>query len=116
MAWGGLGRRRWLLAGLALLCFLLPLGAGRAAEFLLSQGVDFHGATLAVTAPEGDGAPRLLEGCMGEMEDIKQYCRFLAMEEDAALNALKAGGDGGAGPAGGFHPGRDAGGTTRTCG
>lgn len=92
MAWGGLCRRRWLLAGLALLCFLLPLGAGRAAEFLLSQGVDFHGATLAVTAPEGDGAPRLLEGCMGEMEDIKQYCRFLAMEEDAALNALKAGG------------------------
>ena len=49
MAWGGLCRRRWLLAGLALLCFLLPLGAGRAAEFLLSQGVDFHGATLAVT-------------------------------------------------------------------
>ena len=28
---------------------------------------------------------------MGEMEDIRQYCRFLAMEEDAALNALKAG-------------------------
>ena len=92
LAWGGLCRRRWLLAGLALLCLLLPLGAGRAAEFLLSQGVDFHGATLAVTAPEGDGTPRLLEGCMGEMEDIKQYCRFLAMAEDAALNALKAGG------------------------
>ena len=91
LAWGGLCRRRWLLAGLALLCFLLPLGAGRAAEYLLSQGVDFHGATLAVTAPEGDGTPRLLEGYMGEMEDIKQYCRFLAMEEDAALNALKAG-------------------------
>lgn len=89
---GRLRQQRWLLAGLVLLCLLLPLGAGRAAHYLLSQGVGFSPVTLAVTAPEGDGTPRLLEGCMGEMEDIKQYCRFLAMEEDAALNALKAGG------------------------
>ena len=89
---GRLCRQRWLLAGLVLLCLLLPLGAGRAAHYLLSQGVGFSPVTLAVTAPEGDEVPRLLERYMGEMEDIKQYCRFLAMEEDAALNALKAGG------------------------
>ena len=40
---------------------LLSLGAGRAAGWLLSRGVDFSGVTLAVTAPEGDGVPRLLE-------------------------------------------------------
>ena len=54
-------RQRWLLAGLALLCLLLPLAAGQAANFLLSQGVNFAGVTLAVTAPPGDDTPRLLE-------------------------------------------------------
>ena len=48
---GRLRRQLWLLAGLALLCLLLPLGAGRAAEGLLSQGVGFHGVTLAIAAP-----------------------------------------------------------------
>ena len=88
---GKLCRRRWLLAGLVLLCLLLPLGAGRAAEALLSQGVDFHGVTLAVTAPEGDGVPQLLERYMGDMEDIAQYCRIVSMDEEAALAALRAG-------------------------
>ena len=31
---GKLCQQRWLLAGLVLLCLLLPLGAGRAAEVL----------------------------------------------------------------------------------
>ena len=84
-------QQRWLLAGLVLLCALLPLGAGRAAGQLFSQGVDFAGVTLAVTAPEGDETPRLLEGYMGEMEDIAQYCQFRGMTEADALEALRAG-------------------------
>lgn len=51
---GRLHRQLWLTAGLALLCLALPLGAGRAAQALLTRGVDFRGVTLAVTAPEGD--------------------------------------------------------------
>ena len=88
---GRLRRQLWLLAGLALLCLLLPLGAGRAAESLLSQGVGFHGVTLAIAAPEGDDAPALLERYMGGMEDIAQYCRVTAMEEGEALAALESG-------------------------
>ena len=80
-----------LLAVLALLCFLLPLGAGRAAERLLTQGVDFQGVTLAVTAPEGDNVPRLLEQYMGNMEDVAQYCKIVSMEESAATDALERG-------------------------
>lgn len=89
--WGKLRQRRWLLAGLALLCLFLPLGAGRGADFLLSQGVDFHGVVLAVTAPAGDGVPQQLEQYMGGMEDIAQYCRLAAMEAAAALEALRRG-------------------------
>ena len=50
------------------MCLLLPLGAGQAAGHLLSRGVEFSGVTLAVTAPEGDNVPQLLEQYMGEME------------------------------------------------
>ena len=88
---GRLCQQRWLLAGLALLCFLLPFGAGRAAEVLLSRGVDFHGVTLAITAPEGDGVPQKLEQLMGDMEDIAQYCKIVSMDEGAALAALERG-------------------------
>lgn len=88
---GRLCQQRWLLAGLALLCLLLPLGAGRAADVLLSRGVDFHGVTLAVSAPEGDGVPQQLEQFMGDMEDIAQYCRIVSMDEEAALAALERG-------------------------
>ena len=91
LTWGRLCQQRWLLAGLVLLWLLLPLGVGQAAQVLLTQGVAFSGVTLAVTAPEGDGTPRLLEQYMGEMEDVAQYCRFAAMEEGAALEALERG-------------------------
>ena len=87
---GRLRQQRWLLAGLVLLCRLLPLGAGRAAHYLLSQGVGFSPVTLAVTAPEGDEVPRLLERYMGEMEDIAQYCNIISMDQAAALEALRA--------------------------
>ena len=88
---GRLCRQRWLLAGLALLCLLLPLGAGRAAGELLSRGVDFSPVTLAVSAPEGDQVPLQLEQFMGEMEDVAQYCRIVSMDEEAALAALARG-------------------------
>lgn len=88
---GQLRQHSWLLAGLVFLCLLLPLGAGRAAGYLLSQGVDFQGVTLAVSAPEGDDTPRLLERYMGDMEDIARYCRFTAMDRKQALAALEAG-------------------------
>lgn len=88
---GRLCQQRWLLAGLALLCLLLPLGAGRAADVLLSRGVDFHGVTLAISAPEGDGVPQQLERFMGDMEDIAQYCRVVSMDEEEALAALERG-------------------------
>lgn len=84
-------RQRQLLTGLALLCLLLPLWAGRAANALLTRGVDFSGVTLAVTAPEGDPVPRLLEQFMGDMEDVTQYCTFVALEEGEAMDALRRG-------------------------
>lgn len=88
---GKLCRRPLLLAGLALLCFLLPLGIGGAAELALSEGVSFSGITLAVTAPEGDPVPEQLEQYMPSMSDVSRYCRFLAMEPEAARRALDAG-------------------------
>lgn len=88
---GRLCRQRRLLAGLVLLCLLLPLGAGRAADYLLSRGVDFSGVTLAVTAPEGDGVPRQLEQYMGDMEDLAQYCTIVSMDQAQALKALERG-------------------------
>ena len=88
---GKLCQQRWLLAGLALLCLLLPLGAGQAAGHLLSRGVEFSGVTLAVTAPEGDNVPQLLEQYMGEMEDIAQYCKIVSMDGETALDALRRG-------------------------
>ena len=88
---GRLRQQLWLLAGLALLCLLLPIGAGAAAQQLLSQGVGLEGVTLAVAAPEGDGTPRQLEQYMNGMEDIAQYCHLVAMEEEQALAALERG-------------------------
>lgn len=88
---GRLRRQFWLLAGLALLCLALPLGVGRAAQALLTRGVDFHGVTLAVTAPEGDPTPARLAEYMNAMEDVAQYCRMEAMGEGEALEALERG-------------------------
>ena len=92
LTWDKLRRQRWLLAGLAFLCFFVPLLAGRAAEALLSSGVDFSPVTLAVTAPAGDPVPGQLERYMGGMEDVAQYCKFVAMDsEEEASAALRRG-------------------------
>ena len=89
---GRLCRQLWLLAGVILLCTVLPVLAGRGAQQLLSQGVSFSGITLAVTAPEGDGTPQLLERYLGQLTDIRQYCTFEAMAYQDALSALESGG------------------------
>lgn len=88
---GKLRRQLWLLAGLALLCAALPLGAGQAAQQLLARGVELEGITLAISSPQGDGTAGQLEQYMGGMEDVAQYCRIVAMEEGEAMRALEAG-------------------------
>lgn len=84
-------RRLALPAGLVLLCALLASLAGRTAESALSQGVDFSGLVLAVTAPEGDRVPEQLERYLGNMRDVREYCRVEAMDCGAALDALSDG-------------------------
>lgn len=88
---GRLCRQSGLLAGLAVLCVVLPLLAGAAAEAVLSGGVSFSGVVLAVTAPKGDELPRQLERYVNGMEDVSQYCRVEAMDRDDALTALAEG-------------------------
>lgn len=88
---GRLCRHFWLLAGLALVCLLLPAGAGRGAEYLLSRGAEVGRITLAVTAPAGDGTPERLAAWMAGMEDIAEYCQVKAMGEAQALAALEQG-------------------------
>jgi len=78
---------------LLLTCFVvgLPVAIAPAAEQLLSQGVAFSGITMAITAPEGDPVPRLLEDLLPGMEDISQYCRVVAMDRAGALESLEQG-------------------------
>lgn len=79
------------MAGLTLLCLLLPLVAAPAAQNVLSEGVSFSGLTLAVTSAQGDDVPRMLEQVMSNMSDISQYCAFRAMEPEEAASALRQG-------------------------
>lgn len=88
---GRLCRQLGLLAGLAVLCVVLPVLAGTAADAALSDGVDFSGVVLAVTGAEGDDLPGQLERYMNGMEDVAQYCRIEAMSRDAARDALADG-------------------------
>lgn len=88
---GRLCRQRGLLAGLALLCLLLPLCAGPAAEFVLSRGVSFSGVTMAITAPEGDPVPQMVEAVLPSMSDVSRYCQVRAMDYDRAMDALAQG-------------------------
>lgn len=84
-------QQRWLLAGLVLLCFLLPLLLGPAAETALSRGVDFSGITLAIAAPDGDPVAEQLTQVLSGMQDIRRYCRVVSMPYDRATRALSEG-------------------------
>lgn len=88
---GKLCRQYLLLAGLVLLCLFLPGILGNAAQDILSEGVDFSSVSLAVTAPEDDPLPQLLEEYMVRMQDVSRYCSFHAMDKQEALNALEKG-------------------------
>lgn len=88
---GKLCQQRWLLAGLVLLCLFLPLTLGTMAQQVLSEGIDFSGIRLAVTAGEGDRLPELVAQYIGRMTDVSRYCTVVAMEESEALSALEEG-------------------------
>lgn len=88
---GKLCQQRLLLAGLALLCYLLPLTLAPAAESVLAQGISFSGVKLAITAPEGDPVPRQLEQILPNMSDVRQYCQVQAMNQEDALESLARG-------------------------
>ena len=91
MTLGKLCQQPWLLAGLTLLCILLPLAIGPAAEAALSQGVSFSGITLAVAAPEGDSLPELLERFVPNMKDVSEYCEVVALDRETAIRRLEQG-------------------------
>lgn len=86
---GKLCRQLMLPAGLVLFC--VSLLAGPAAGRLLSDGVDFEGLTIAITADDGDGTPALLETIGGNLRDVRQYCTFSAMSRGEAEAALASG-------------------------
>ena len=88
---GKLCQQRMLLAGVALLCFLLPMVLGPVAESVLSRGISFSGVTLAITATEGDPVPQQLEQVLSNMSDIRQYCKVQSMPHEEALDSLAQG-------------------------
>lgn len=88
---GKLCQQRLLLAGLAFLCFFLPLIAGPAAQTALSRGVGFSGIQLAIVAPEGDPVPEQLEQILSGMQDVRKYCHVEAMEYQQAVSRLEQG-------------------------
>ena len=79
------------LAGLALLCGVLPYLAGAGAEAALSQGSGFAGLSLAVTSPEGGALPPALAEYLSAMPDVSQYCHVSALDAPSALKALEEG-------------------------
>ena len=78
-----------LLAQLLLFYAILPVGIGFAAQSLLSDGVSFSNLTLAITAPEGDPTAQQIAQLTGNMSDIRQYCTFVAMDQESAMKALE---------------------------
>lgn len=88
---GKLCQQRMLLAGVALLCLILPLCLAPAAESALSQGVSFSGLTLAIVGPEGSSTPEKAENLLSSMRDVSEYCEVRAMTREDALESLKRG-------------------------
>lgn len=83
--------RQGLLAMLLAACLILPLCIAPAMEQFFSKGVSFSGITLAITAPEGDPVPALLEELLPGMKDVSQYCQVRAMDKESAVEGLKSG-------------------------
>lgn len=88
---GKLCRQRTLLAGIALLCLILPLCLAPAAEAALSKGVSFSGITLAIVGPEDSSVAEEAEKLLSTMRDVGQYCEVRAMSRQEALDSLEQG-------------------------
>lgn len=88
---GKLCRQRMLLAGVALLCLVLPLCLAPAAEAALSKGVSFSGITLAIVGPEDSSVPAEAEKLLSNMRDVSEYCQVRAMSRQEALEGLDDG-------------------------
>lgn len=86
---GKLCQQLRLLAGVALLCFFLPICIAPAAEYVLSQGISFSGISLAITGPEGDPVPEQVAQFLPNMSDISEYCQVTAMEYEEAIRSLE---------------------------
>lgn len=86
---GKLCRQRALLAGIALLCLILPLCLAPAAEAALSRGVSFSGITVAVVGPEGSTVPEKAQRLLSSMRDVSEYCQVQAMSRQDALEGLE---------------------------
>lgn len=83
--------RQGLLALLLAACLILPICIAPAMEQFFSKGVSFSGITLAITAPEGDPVPAMLEEFLPGMKDVSQYCQVKALDHDSAVEGLKNG-------------------------
>jgi len=88
---GELLRRRIVIAVVLILCIALPLCIGPAMESMFADGVSFSGMTVAVTAPEGSPAPKMIEEYVGKMRDVNEYCNFQAMDYEEAEILLRDG-------------------------
>ncbi|MGI6028265.1 MAG: hypothetical protein ACOX81_02500 [Candidatus Heteroscillospira sp.] len=83
-----LGRRLFLLAAIAAAFLMLsaPLGAG--VRELFSRE-DYGDITIAVAGKNGEG--EALASFAGNLADVAEYCRFVAMPENEALAQLERG-------------------------
>lgn len=88
---GKLCQQRKLLAGLALLCFLLPVSLGPVANAALSRGIDFDSLTLAIVAPEDESLQEQLVQILSGMQDLRRYCQIVSMSGEEAEDAMEAG-------------------------
>ena len=88
---GKLCRQRALLAGLALLCFLLPVFLGPVANAALSKGIAFDALTLAIVAPEDESIQEQLVQILSGMQDLRQYCQIVSLSPEEAEEAMETG-------------------------
>lgn len=88
---GKLCRQRMLLAGLALLCFLLPVMLGPVANAALSKGIAFDSLKLAIVAPEDESMQEQLVQILSGMQDLRQYCQIVSMSGEEAEEAMETG-------------------------
>ena len=81
-----------LLAGLVLLCALLPALAAPALEGMLSSGTGVRSITVALAGVEGeDETTQTLASYLLSMSDVNEFCQVIPMSEEETLSALEKG-------------------------